>query len=194
MHYKDANPLLPVLVAIPQYTHPPTPALVDAGPLHTPSPCPLAHWGLSLNSKPLCSPSRSVLAAGSQGCTLAWAFSLRGGLALSPNDGHPQSLSPIASANRVRRIKSGTCGSLCGSVVSAKSTTGFDRPISQSVFESSLKNILPFPTSLELRLSLTPEYFPRPHYLPSRTQTLPPFIFRLCPTSAPAPLGRQSGL
>lgn len=57
--------------------------------LHTPSPCTLAHTGLSLNSKPLCSPSR-----------LGWDPPVKGASGLPPLHCPAGSLSPTdGSAN-----------------------------------------------------------------------------------------------
>lgn len=103
----------------------------------------------------------------------------------APMKATPNPCLPSPSANRVRRIKSGTCGSIVWvGRLPQKSPPGFDGPISQSAFQTTLKNVLRPQPNLNLEPRLAPEHGARPHYLPSRTQTRSPFIDRLCPTPA----------
>lgn len=165
-------------------------------PLDSPSPCLLARWGLSLNSKPLCSPSR-----------LGWLLAVKGAapwlgpslpiagprLTLSPSSGPPI---PVphgpCTASWVRRIKSGMDVCAPSSPRARDSPSAPTHPLLTTCFRERARGPPPSAASLN---SAGPRYNPLSRAASTlRTQSPLPLHPRLCPTPTPALRGRRKAL
>lgn len=150
----DANPVLAVLVAIPQSLHAPAHSgLWRMGPLppfpHTLTVSFSAFW-LVIKLKATVQPIPTVMAAGSQGCTPTGAFPLRRGLALSPpSDGHPNPCPP----SQLLKLRTGcivlsvvnTCEGCAGKSSSRSPQRPLERSFCRKCVLKTRDDLLPSP-------------------------------------------------